>query len=424
MAFASSLPKRSVVVASRDITRTARIIKRAMVAGVNAAGVNVHDLELAPVPVARFYARSARANGGISVRTAPHDPASVEVQFFDGRGVDVEPATQRKIERIYYRDDLRRAFHHEIGELEFPARAREYYARELLNMVDARAVRDRRPKLVVDFAFGTTVLTGPSVLGAIGADALSVNATLEEDQAIVAEDDVEHHMDELSRLVRTSKAELGVMFDSTGERIRLVDGNGRIVPPGQALLAFIDLVARSTAFPRIAVPVVTTRVASEIVRRHGGHVVWTRISAAALMGAAESEGVIFAGAEGGGYMFPEFLAAYDGMMSLAKLLEMLARQQTTLADVVDGLPPAHIVQREVPTPWEAKGTIMRQLLERLNGGEADTTDGVKVYRGDDWVLVAPHSHEPVVRVWAEAGTEEEAAALADEFAALVQELRH
>jgi mannose-1-phosphate guanylyltransferase/phosphomannomutase len=142
------------------------------------------------------------------------------------------------------------------------------------------------------------------------------------------------------------------------------------------------------------------------------------------MGAAESEGVVFAGAEGGGYMFPDFLAAYDGMMSLAKLLEMLARQQTTLAAVIDGLPSAHIVQREVPTPWEAKGTVMRQLLERVHTEEADTIDGVKVYRGGDWALVAPHPQDPVVRVWAEAGTEEEAAALADEFAALVEELRN
>ena len=424
MAFASSLPKRSVLVASRDVTRTARIIKRAMVAGANAAGVNVHDLELAPVPVARFYARSARANAGIAVRTAPLDAASVEIQFFDGRGVDVDPATQRKIERNYYRDDFRRAFHHEIGELSFPARGREYYARELLNMVDAQAVRERRPKLLVDYAFGTTVLTGPTVFGALGADVLAVNATIEEDRAVLSEEDQERHLEELGRLVRASRADLGAMFNSTGERVRLVDGNGRALGHGETLLAFIDLVARSTAFPRIAVPVVTSRVAEEIVRRNGGQVVWTKISASSLMGAAESQGVVFAGAEGGGFMFPDFLAAYDGMMSLAKLLEMLARQQTTLADVVAQLPPAHIVEREIPTPWEAKGTVMRRLLERVDQDQADTTDGVKIHRGDDWALVAPHSQEPVVRVWAEAGSDEEAAALADEYAALVEELRH
>jgi mannose-1-phosphate guanylyltransferase/phosphomannomutase len=123
-------------------------------------------------------------------------------------------------------------------------------------------------------------------------------------------------------------------------------------------------------------------------------------------------------------MFPDFLAAYDGMMSLAKLLELLARQQTTLADVVDGLPPAHIAEREVPTAWETKGTVMRRLLERVNPDDADTTDGVKVHRGEDWVLVAPHPQEPIVRVWAEAGSDDEAEALADEFVELVEELKH
>ncbi|HEX9375242.1 MAG TPA: sugar phosphate nucleotidyltransferase [Actinomycetota bacterium] len=423
MAFASALPKRSVVVASRDVTRTARIIKRAMVAGANAAGVHVHDLELAPVPVARFYARSARGNGGLAVRTAPQDPASVEIQFFDGRGVDIDPATQRKVERIFYRDDLRRAFHHEIGELSFPARGREYYVRELLNSVDASAVRGSRPKLVVDYGFGSTVLTGPSVLGSLGAEVLAVNATLDEEHAVVTEEGLERNLVELQRLVTGSGATLGVLFDSTGERIRLVDERGRVLGQREALLAFVDLVARATPYPRIAVPVVTSRVAERIVRAQGGEVVWTRISAAALMGAADERGVVFAGAEGGGYMFPEFLAAYDGMMSLAKLLELLARQQCALADVVDRIPSAHVVRRDVATPWEAKGTVMRQLLERVNGEGADTTDGVKVFRGEDWALVAPHPQEPVVRVWAEAGSSEEAEALAREYSEMVEKLK-
>src|SRR6266508_3279024 len=367
--------------------------------------------------------RGLFGDGGVAVRTAPQDPASVEIQFFDGRGVDIDPATQRKVERIFYRDDLRRAFHHEIGELSFPARGREYYVRELRNSVDASAVRGSRPKLVVDYGFGSTVLTGPSVLGSLGAEVLAVNATLDEEHAVVTEEGLERNLVELQRLVTGSGATLGVLFDSTGERIRLVDERGRVLGQREALLAFVDLVARATPYPRIAVPVVTSRVAERIVRAQGGEVVWTRISAAALMGAADERGVVFAGAEGGGYMFPAFLAAYDGMMSVAKLLELLARQQSTLADVVDRVPSAHVARRDVATPWEAKGTVMRQLLERVNGEGADTTDGVKVFRGEDWALVAPHPQEPVVRVWAEAGSSEEAEALAREYSEMVEKLK-
>jgi mannose-1-phosphate guanylyltransferase/phosphomannomutase len=423
MAFASTLPKRSVVVASRDATTAARIIKRSMVAGANAAGVHVHDLELAPAPVARFYARSARANAGMTVRTAPGDPASVEILFFDGRGIDVDAGTQRRVERNVNRDDLRRAFHHDIGELTFPARGREYYGRQMLEVVDRAAIRARRPKLVVDHGYGAATLTSPAVLGALHADVLSVNATLDEDRAVGTDAEVEAEAERMQQLVTASRADLGVVFDAVGERVRLVDERGRRLTPGQALLAFISLVARTTSYPRIAVPVTTSRVAERMVAERGGSVIWTGISPAALMAAAEERDVVFAGAEGGDYAFPDFLAAPDGLMSTVKLLELLARNRITLGEVVDALPEAHVARQDVPTPWEAKGTVMRRLLERMDDERTDTTDGLKAFLGEDWVLVAPHPVDPVIRVWAEAGSSAEADDLAREYAGVVEELR-
>jgi mannose-1-phosphate guanylyltransferase/phosphomannomutase len=422
MAFASTLPKRSVIVASRGVTNGARIIKRAMVAGANATGVDVHDLELVPAPVARFYARSARASAGLYVRLSPQDPASVDMLFFDGRGVDVDAATQRKVERNYYRDDLRRVLAHEIGELEFPARGREYYIRELLNLVDTQLVRSRHPKLVVDYAYGSTCLTGPAVMGRLGVDLLAANATIDEERVLMSSEQVDEHLEQLQRLVISSGADLGVLFDAAGERIRLIDETGRVASLGQALMAYLSLVSRSVPYPRVAVPVATSRQVAEIVKRHGGEVVWTPISAPALMSASEEQGVVFAGAEGGGYIFPEFLAAYDGVMSVVKLLELLARGDTTLGAVIDEIPPVHLVRTDVATPWEAKGSVMRRLLERIGEG-AVTIDGVKVYRGEDWALVAPHPQDPVIRVWAESGSPEAAEAMAAEFAAMVEELK-
>ena len=109
-------------------------------------------------------------------------------------------------------------------------------------------------------------------------------------------------------------------------------------------------------------------------------------------------------------------------MSTVKLLELLGRNRTTLGAVVDELPAVHVVRRDVPTQWEAKGGVMRRLLERIGEG-AVTIDGLKTYRGDDWALVVPHPQDPVIRVWAEAATEPEAVALAGEFADLVEELK-
>ncbi|HJV05394.1 MAG TPA: sugar phosphate nucleotidyltransferase [Actinomycetota bacterium] len=423
LAFGGTLPKKSVVAASRDATRAARIIKRAMVAGFNAAAVDCHDLEVAPVPVARFYARSTRSEGGVVVRTSPFDPQSVEITFFDERGIDIDAGTQRKVERAFYRDDLRRAFHHEIGELLFPPRGREYYLGGLLDAVDGDLLRTTRPKLVIDYSFGAASLTGPVVCGRLGVDVLAVAGELDEERAVLSEGDIEEHLRQVSGLVTASGADLGAIIDSTGERLRVVDGRGRLIGLREALMAFVDLVARTGDTPGVAVPVTTSRVIEDQVGARGGRVVWTRISPAALGAASEQDGVVFAGAEGGGYIFPEFLPAYDAMMSLMKLAELLARAETRLEDVVDGLPPMHVERVDVATPWESKGTVMRRLVERLNGERTVTIDGVKAFRGRDWALVVPHPQEPLVRVWAEADEPEGARELAREFAAMVEQLR-
>jgi mannose-1-phosphate guanylyltransferase/phosphomannomutase len=190
------------------------------------------------------------------------------------------------------------------------------------------------------------------------------------------------------------------------------------------LLVFVDLVSGVTDGPTIAVPVPTSRAVEDLVEARGGRVVWTPISAAALCSASEeNDDVVFAGAEGGGYVFPGFLPGYDAVMSLLKLLELLARTESRLEDVVDGLPATHVTRLDVATPWEAKGTVMRRLVERLNGEKTATIDGVKTYRGRDWALVVPHPLEPLVRVWAEADGPDAARALATEFAGLVEELR-
>jgi mannose-1-phosphate guanylyltransferase / phosphomannomutase len=421
LAYASLLPKGSAVASCRDATRAARIVKRAMVAGINAAGLACHDLELVPTPVARFYARSSRSIGGFAVRTAPGDPASLDIQFFDQRGIEIDPSMQRNLERAYYRDDLRRAFHHDIGELNFPARGRDYYVRGLIDSIDAESVRKRAPKLVIDYAYGGVTFTGPPVLGRLGAEVLSINGVLDEERVVAAEQQVEARLENLRRLVLAGGAQAGAMFDSTGELLRLVDERGRTLDPPTALLAFVSLVARTTGSPRIALPVSTTRVAEDVVGAEGGEVVRTRLSAAALMNAADSAGVQFAGGEDGAYIFPQFLAAYDALMGLARLLEMLAAVDTTLAAVVDSLPPFSVAAREVAVPWEAKGTVMRRLLEELEGWDLRTIDGVKAYRGRDWGLVVPHPQEPVVRVWAEAGAGGEGSeAMAEEFVALVE----
>jgi mannose-1-phosphate guanylyltransferase/phosphomannomutase len=79
-----------------------------------------------------------------------------------------------------------------------------------------------------------------------------------------------------------------------------------------------------------------------------------------------------------------------------------------------------MVRRRVPTPWERKGAVMRQVVEAAKGRRVEDTDGVKVFHGDDWALVIPDTVDPVTHLWTEAGSEACATELADEYEALIR----
>ena len=104
MAFGTALKEGATVCASRDSSRSARALKRALIAGLNLAGINVMDLELATVPLTRFQVHNSLSQGGVTVRLAAGDPDTVEIRFFDEDGRDIDPGVQRKIERLLYRE--------------------------------------------------------------------------------------------------------------------------------------------------------------------------------------------------------------------------------------------------------------------------------------------------------------------------------
>jgi mannose-1-phosphate guanylyltransferase/phosphomannomutase len=424
MAYGTALKRGSVVVTGRDSSRAARTMKRALVAGLNASGVTVHDLELVPMPLTRFTIKGEQAAGGISVRTSPGDPEVVEIRLFDGDGADLSPADQRKVERVFFREDYRRAAHNKLGELEFPPRALEQYSAGLIGALDIDAIRSLGPKVVVDYAFGASSLVGPSLMGRLGCDVLAVNAFTDEHRPVLVTADLQKLLANLAEHVRKSGSDLGVLLEPGGETAHLIDDKGRVVAPDRALLAFIDHESKLGA-GEVAVPVSCPSACDRVAEAAGAAVTRTPVALPALMSRASRPSVGFAGNEVGELIFPRFLQAPDGLMTFAKTLELLGHQRRPLSDIIDSLPTPHIATRDVRTPWQHKGAVMRHIASSAGvGAERKTNlvliDGVKVVESPTrWALVIPYPDEPMCRVWAEGDSASDAEEIADRYAAAV-----
>ncbi|MBI3256256.1 MAG: NTP transferase domain-containing protein, partial [Actinobacteria bacterium] len=365
MAYATTLKKGATVVTSRDASRSARMLKRSVMAGLNAAGVHVNDLEVAPVPTTRFQVRSEQAQGGISIRLINGDPQSVILRFFDVDGLDISEAATRKVERLFYREDFRRVFPGDIGDIGYPPRAIEHYTTAVTTAVDFRLVRQRHFKVVVDYSYGSTAFVMPNVLAKLGADVLAVNPFASTAQAISF--DFATHAADVGTLVRSSGSQLGVVIDPGGEHLTLIDDEGRILSDTEAMLAFIHLIGlRSPTNGRIALPVVATAAAERLARSHGLEVVWAKLSTASLMEAVSGEDMVFGAGVDGGFIFPAFLPAFDATVAFISMLELLAANEIKLSQVVNELEPVHMAHETVATPWHAKGVVMRSLVEQAD----------------------------------------------------------
>jgi mannose-1-phosphate guanylyltransferase/phosphomannomutase len=402
-AWASSLEKGSHITASRDTSRAARMLKRALMVGCNSVGVNVTDLEVATIPVTRHHISSRGNQAGLTVRLSPDDPQSVVIRFFDERGIDLSEGDERRIERLYHREEFRRVTSGDIGDIDFSPRAIEHYTASVVDAFSLRRHPDHQIKLVIDLSFGAANFVMPNLLSKVGADVLSINPYAQT-PGMISVDRAASQV-RVAEAVRGSGADLGAVIDAGGEHLTLIDGAGHVLTDDQVIMVFLELVLSGGAYERVALPVTASDRTLALCARLGVEVVTTTLSASGIMEAAASGGVTFAADREGGYIFPGFLPGFDAAAALAKLIDLLGRSDQSLEHLRSRLPDMPILHTEIETPFEQKGLIMRTLMEQLTEEEAELVliDGIKVLSEEGWVLVVPDPEWPMTHIWTEGG---------------------
>jgi mannose-1-phosphate guanylyltransferase / phosphomannomutase len=423
-AFGATLKKGSTVTINRDPHRSPRMIKRAVISGLPSAGIHAQDLRSMPIPVARYYTKASGATGGVHVRLSPFDQRVVDIRFFDAEGRNLSKNAERNIERVFFREDFRRVYLNEIGTIDYAPRVTETYVEGFLQAVNVEAIRQARFRVVVDYAYAPTAEVLPQILTALGVDVVPLAAHVEGEKMSLSPQVFDKELRELTLITGVLDTHLGVRLDVGGEKVFIVDGRGEYVPETVAAAAMATLALQAHPGGTIVVPVHMPSFFEKVAAERGGHVLRCKMDTHDLMKMSAHEGVLMAADGMGNYIFPQFQAAIDGLMATAKLLEFMATQNTSLAEVVSRLPTFHVAHREVSCPWEAKGMVMRLLNEQYKDRRAELIDGIKILLGEgEWVLVLPDPDYPRFHVYAEAQNDGEANELADRYVRIVQGLQ-
>jgi mannose-1-phosphate guanylyltransferase/phosphomannomutase len=420
-AYAATFGRKVVLSTSRDSHKASRMINRAIMTGMLSVGVDVHDYGVTPLPVVRFLARGHRdERGGVHTRKSPFNPKFIDLKFFDDTGLDLSMALEKNIESLFFREDFVRADLDDTGQITFPVGGFDIYVDGFLKSVESRAIRARGFNIVIDYSYGGSALIFPRILGQLGVETVALNAMLDPEKITRTQEEFEKGLHHLSAIARSLSADFGVMIDTGGEKIFLVDEKGELLSDWVALQILCLLACRQSRKGVVGVPVTASRNIEKIAAKFGMEVVRSRTLPRSLVETAAGEGVAFVGDGNGGYIFPRFQPAFDGMFGIVKLMELLAGEDRTLSDVLREIPPTAFVQKKIPCPWENKGALMRVLANHAKEMPSQFIDGVKIFHGEDWVLIYPSQDEAYFHLCVEAedrrAAEELAHAYTDLFA--------
>jgi mannose-1-phosphate guanylyltransferase / phosphomannomutase len=399
-AYGSVLKPGSQVTVSRDQRNISRMVTRSLIAGLMSVGVDIQNLDATAIPMARTVIPTMSVAGGIHVRVHPDRPDYILIEFMDSKGINISKSLEKKIEGAYFKEDMRRAQIHEIGDVSYPSQVVDVYCRAFEKLLHIDTIRNSRAKVVIDYVYAVSGAVLPQMLDKFGADAVVLNASLNKSAMSTA--DRETLITQLGHVVEVLKANFGVQVSANGEQLILVDEAG-IPVRGEMLTALmVDMMLTSNPRSSVVVPVHASSAVEQIARRHDSKVIRTKANPAALMEASQkNSNVVLAGNGDTGFIFPQLHPGFDAMFCIAKLIEMLTIQERSLASVRAELPRVIHKTHTIRCPWTAKGALMRYLVETHPAQSLELIDGVKICQpyDDSWILVLPDASEPLVHLY-------------------------
>lgn len=419
-AYGAYLGKGAYVITSRDAHRATRMVKRSMISGLLSAGVRVGDLRTAPIPVVRYELGKEGEAGGIHVRQSPYDARVLDIKFFGADGADLPIAQEKAIEQLFFREDFKRANLEDVGEITVPPRALEYYKGGFLKTIDRQTIGAANFKIVLDYAYSSSSMVFPAILGELGLEVVTLNAFINPNKITKTETEFKHSLSQLSNIVTTLEADAGFLIDTGAEKVFLVDERGKIIPNDTAMLVVADLVMRHYKKGTIAVPVHASSVIEDLAKRFDIKVKRTATSQRQISAAAREKDVIFVGDCSGGFIFPEFQPAFDAMYAIGKILEMMAKENIHLNGISREIPKYEVLHKKLPCSWDKKGQTMRHAIAEAKGKKAELIDGVKIFFKNSWVLLLPDADGAYFHVWAESADEKIAKEILKEYSEKVK----
>ena len=397
-------------------TRTSTpMLKHAITAGLLSSGCDVVDLGILPTPAIQYAVRNYY-DGGIIV-TASHNPPKFNgLKFVDEFGIGTPDDMEIAVEEMYFDSEPKRVSWDKIGKVYHNETIIDEYIKETLKRVDVEAIHSRKLKVVVDCGSGAGSYTAPYLLKALGCEVTTLNCQADGFFPGRDPEPIEPNLQDLIATVKDLGADIGLAHDGDADRTICIDEKGNFVLGDKTFALVEKQMLKENNGGIIVTTVATSQAIYDVAEEFGGEVIATAVGDLLVARKLKDTDGLFGGEENGGLIFPDFVYGRDAAMTVAKLLEILAKEDRPFSELVAELPVYYQEKLKIECPDDEKEEVMSKIAEEIKTTtdfELDTTDGVKILKDDGWVIIRPSGTEPIFRCFAESDSMDKAAEMAN-----------
>ncbi|SFD18365.1 phosphoglucosamine mutase [Flavobacterium phragmitis] len=401
------------VVIGRDARISGPMIHNLVVNTLIGLGINVIDLGLSTTPTVEVAVPLEKADGGI-ILTASHNPKQWNaLKLLNAKGEFLSGADGAKILEIAEAEAFDFSDVDSLGEIISNDAYMDIHIDEVLNLplVDIEVVKEAKFKVVVDGVNSSGGIIIPKLLKQMGVEVVELycepNGHFPHNPEPLKE-----HLTDISELVVKEKADLGIVVDPDVDRLAFISEDGEMFGEEYTLVAVADYVLSKTPGNTVS-NMSSSRALRDVTKAHNGNYEASAVGEVNVVELMKKNNAVIGGEGNGGIIYPELHYGRDSLVGVALFLTHLANKKMSVAALRASYPEYYMSKNKIElTPQIDVDAILTQMTEKYKNEDISTIDGVKIDFATEWVHLRKSNTEPIIRIYTEAPSQDEADKLA------------